>query len=42
MAEDHEAPEAGQLSTAWTRGQGETESHQRVSSAKSSLLDSAE
>ena len=35
MAEDHEAPEAGQLSRVWTRGHKETESRQRVSGAKS-------
>ena len=35
MAEDHEAPEAGQLSRVWTRGRRETESRQRVSGAKS-------
>ena len=35
MAEDHGAPEAGQLPTVWTRGHRETESRQRVSGAKS-------
>ena len=35
MAEDHGAPEAGQLPRAWTRGRTETESRQRVSGAKS-------
>ena len=35
MAEDHAAPEAGQLPKVWTRGRKETESHQRVSSTKS-------
>ena len=35
MAEDDGAPEAGQLSRVWTRGRKETESHQRVSGAKS-------
>ena len=35
MAEDHGAPEAGQLPRAWTRGRRETESRQRVSGAKS-------
>ena len=35
MAEDHGAPEAGQLSRAWTRGRKETKSRQRVSGAKS-------
>ena len=35
MAEDHGAPEAGQLPKAWTRGRKETESHQRASAAKS-------
>ena len=35
MAEDHGAPEAGQLSRVWTRGRTETDSHQRVSGAKS-------
>ena len=28
MVEDHETPEAGQLSRAWTRCRRETESHQ--------------
>ena len=42
MAEDHGAPEAGQLSRVWTRGRRETESRQRVSGVKSPLLDSAE
>ena len=42
MAEDHGAPEAGQLPKAWTRGRRETESRQRVNRAKSPLLDSAE
>ena len=36
MAEDHGAPEAGQLPRVWTRGRKETESRQRVSGAKSS------
>ena len=40
-AEDHGAPEAGQLSRAWTRGRGETMSRQRASGAKSPSLDSA-
>ena len=35
MVEDHEAPEAGQFSRAWTRGRREPESGQRVSSEKS-------
>ena len=35
MAENHGAPEAGQLSRVWTRGRRETESRQRVSGAKS-------
>ena len=35
MAEDHGAPEAGQLPRVWTKGRKETESRQRVSSAKS-------
>ena len=35
MAEDHGAPEAGQLPRVWTRGRKETESRQRVSGAKS-------
>ena len=37
MAEDHEAPEAGQLPRAWTRGRRkrERESRQRASGAKS-------
>ena len=35
MAENHGAPEAGQLPRFWTRGHKETESRQRVSGAKS-------
>ena len=35
MADDHVAPEPGQLSRVWTRGRTETESRQRVSGAKS-------
>ena len=35
MAEDHGAPEAGQLLKVWTRGRRKTESFQRVSGAKS-------
>ena len=35
MAENHRAPEAGQLPRAWTRGRSQTESRQRVSGAKS-------
>ena len=35
MAENHGAPEAGQLSGAWTRGRRVTESHQRARGAKS-------
>ena len=35
MAEDHGAPEAGQLSRVWTRGRRETEGRQRMSGAKS-------
>ena len=35
MAEDHGAPEAGQLPRVWTRGRKETESRQRVSGVKS-------
>ena len=35
MAEDHGAPEAGQLPRVWTRGRRETESRQRVSAATS-------
>ena len=35
VAEDHGAPEAGQLSRVWTRDHKETESRQRVSGAKS-------
>ena len=35
MAEDHGAPEAGQLPRVWTRGRKEIESRQRVSGAKS-------
>ena len=31
MAEDHGAPEAGQLPRVWTRGRKGTESRQRVS-----------
>ena len=34
MAEDHEAPEDGQLPRVWTRGGGEAESGQRVSGTK--------
>ena len=33
MTEEHGAPEAEQLPTAWTRGRRETESRQRVSGA---------
>ena len=36
MAEDHGAPDAGQLPRAWTIGCRETESRHRVSGAKSS------
>ena len=35
MAEDHGAPEAGQLPRVWTRGHREIESRQRVSGVKS-------
>ena len=42
MAEDHGAPEAGQLSKAWIRGRKETESRQKTSGAKSPKLDSEE
>ena len=35
MAEDHGAPEAGQLPRVWTRSRTETESRQRVSGTKS-------
>ena len=35
MAEDHGAPEAGQLPKTWTRGRGETDSLQRASGAES-------
>ena len=42
MAEDHGAPEAGQLPRVWTRGRKETESRQKASGAKSPYLDSAE
>ena len=35
MAEDHGAPEGGQLFRAWTRARRETESLQRASGAKS-------
>ena len=34
VAEDHVAPEAGQLSRVWTRNRKEIESCQRVSGAK--------
>ena len=34
MAEDHGAPEAGQLHSVWTRGRKEAESPQRVSGAR--------
>ena len=42
MEEDYGTPEAGQFARVWTRGRTETESRQRVSGAKSPLLDSAE
>ena len=42
MAEDHRAPEAGQLPSAWTRDRRETESRQRASGPESPLLDTAE
>ena len=42
MAEDHGAPKVEQLPRAWARGRTETKSRQRVSGAKSPLLDSAE
>ena len=42
MVKDHGAPEAGQLPRTWTRGHRETERCQRVSSAKSPYLDSAQ
>ena len=35
MAEDHGAPKAGQLPSAWTKGCTEMESRQRVSGTKS-------
>ena len=35
MAEDHGAPEVGQLPRVWTRGRTETESRQRVNGTKS-------
>ena len=35
MAEDHGAPEVGQLPRAWTRGSKETKSRQKVSGTKS-------
>ena len=35
MAEDHGAPEAGQLPSVWVRGHKETKSRQRVSGTKS-------
>ena len=35
MAEDHGAPEAGQLPRVWARGRRETESGQRASGAES-------
>ena len=42
MAEDYGAPEAGQIPRVWASGRRETESRQRVSDAKSPLVDSAE
>ena len=42
IAEDHGAPEAGQLLKAWTRDRRETESRQRASGAESPQLDSEE
>ena len=42
MAEDHGAPEAGELHRAWDRGRRETENCERASDAKSPLLDSTE
>ena len=42
VAEDHGAPETGQIPRAWTRGRKETQSCERVSNAKGPLLDSAE
>ena len=42
MAEDHGAPEAGQLPRVWTRGRREIDGRQRLSGAKSPYLDSAE
>ena len=39
MAEDHGAPEAGQLSKAWTRGRREIESRERASAAQSPYRD---
>ena len=42
MAEDHGAPEPGQLLKVLTRGRGVTESRQRASGAKNPYLDSAE
>ena len=35
MAEDHGAPEAGQILRVWTRGRRETKNRQRASGAKS-------
>ena len=35
MADNHGAPQAGQLPRTWNRGRRETESPQRVSGAKS-------
>ena len=35
MAEDHEAPETGQLPRAWIKGRKETESCKKTSSAES-------
>ena len=35
MAEDHRAPEAGKLLSAWTSGRKETENRQRASGTKS-------
>ena len=42
MAEDYEAPEAGQLPRAWTKRRRETGNCQRASDAKSPSLDNAE
>ena len=35
MAEDHGAPEAGQVSKVWTKGSRDTESYQRAQRVRS-------